>query len=316
MRTDERILPHGYDGRVITCDVDQTYLDTDFKSFKGLASIPLEWAEDKQTITGMAPVLRALRHGPHEKDGQVPFFFLTASPPFLVPVLRRKMLLDHVHSDGIICKDWKEILLFRRRPSWLKRQLAYKLCALLQAKKTIGMHASEILIGDDTETDAEAYSTYARILAGDLKPETLSLHLLQMNCTDEEIAEVGEAASELWKTGSTGRREEEVCFSEETGKVSAIYIYLARKTPEREQTSALRTMESSVTLPPSTKLCAFRSAFQLALLLFAEKLVPPWAVRHAEEQLKERGLLSQDLKKQEVEEVRSIYPDTLPEEQW
>lgn len=166
VRRDDRALAEDYAGLAITCDVDMTYLDTDFKSTMGLLTIPLEWAEDKQTVPGMGPVLKELRHGRRGLSQQIPFYFLTASPPTLLPVLYRKMLLDGVQCDGVTTKDWRAVLLRFRRPAWLKRQLAYKLCALLHQRTVLPPLAREILIGDDAESDALAYAVYADVLAG------------------------------------------------------------------------------------------------------------------------------------------------------
>lgn len=218
IRKDERRLPGDYSGLVYTCDVDKTYLDTDFRSMKGLASIPFEWAEDKQTVAGMAPVLREMRFGAGPESGQTPFYFLTASPPFLTKALYRKMLLDSVQCDGMTCKDWKKILLIRRRPAWLKHQLPYKLCALMNQRTQLPSQAKEILIGDDMESDALAYAIYADLVSGKLEEEGLLSLLGREGLESEEIDEVLAAY-------------EAVCSCPVGDWVEKIYIYLELKTP-------------------------------------------------------------------------------------
>jgi hypothetical protein len=59
----DRTLPPDYAGPVFVWDVDQPYLDTDFKSLGGLLRIPLEMAIDKRSVPGVAAVLRECRRG-------------------------------------------------------------------------------------------------------------------------------------------------------------------------------------------------------------------------------------------------------------
>lgn len=214
-RLDERKLPESFDGVVITCDVDKTYLDTDFESLTGLLTIPMEWAEDKQTVAGMAPVLRALRFGPGKQSAQTPFYFLTASPPFLMKELYRKMLMDGIQWDGITSKDWGTILLKRRKPAWLGRQVAFKLCALLHQRTYLPKNAREILIGDDAETDAVAYTLYADLVAGNIHGNELGTILTDEGCDTDERDEVMETYNDLDFRGEA---------------VEYIYIYLVKGT--------------------------------------------------------------------------------------
>lgn len=219
IRTDERRWPRGYRGLVVTCDVDKTYLDTDFESLAGLARVPLEWAEDKKTVPGMAPLLRELRHGPDEANRQTPFYFLTASPPQLTRQLFRKTLIDGVQADGVTCKDWPTILLKHRRPSWLGRQIAYKLCALLHQRAALPARAREILIGDNVESDAEAYALYADLAADRLDRHELSAILARHECDAKECGFVLDAFAALPVKGDV---------------VENIYILMAKDQPIKE----------------------------------------------------------------------------------
>ena len=49
--------------QMVICDIDKTYLNTRFSTWRGLARIPFEWAIDKAPISGMVPLLRGLRRG-------------------------------------------------------------------------------------------------------------------------------------------------------------------------------------------------------------------------------------------------------------
>ncbi|MCB1154391.1 hypothetical protein KDL45_12130 [bacterium] len=209
-RRDDRRLPGDFEGHVVTCDVDKTYLETDFRSLGGLLRIPLEWAEDKLTVPGMAAALSALRHGPGAQSRLTPLYFLTASPPPLARSLERKMLLDGVQNDGITCKAWKTILM-RRRPAWIKRQIAYKLSALLHQRTFLPREAREILIGDDIEIDPLAYALYADILAKRIDDTELLIWLRHEGCDVDEIREVMEHKSALRRPGD---------------RVEAVYIRL------------------------------------------------------------------------------------------
>jgi Phosphatidate phosphatase APP1, catalytic domain len=272
-RFDERTLPSDYTGNIITCDVDKTYLDTDFQSLTGLLTIPLEWAEDKRTVPGMGPLLRALRFGAGEKNAQVPFYFVTASPPSLVKKLQRKTLLDRVQADGVTCKDWQEILVKRRKLSWLTHQLAYKICALLSQRAVFPECACEVLIGDDVEIDGLAYTTYAAIVAGETTVEQLD-RLLRLNgCDEEEREEVQLAWSKLEQRGSVVKR---------------VYILLSAG-------SAPSTFE-----PFGPSLIACLSPFQMALHMAQEKLIRKESVAEVAEDLlfsgeAEPGMLATEL---------------------
>ena len=169
----ERALPHDYTGRVFVWDIDKTYLNTRFSSFKGLAKIPLEFAVDKRAITGMPEVLKGLRRGPGPGWDLHPLYFVSASPHQLRSIIARRMLLDGVQPDGFIFKDWGRVLL-GRRPGRLKEQLGFKLCALLTGRQMRPL-CQEYLFGDDTERDAEAFALYAALLRAETEARQRSL---------------------------------------------------------------------------------------------------------------------------------------------
>ena len=129
-RVNERSFDPAWSGEVFICDIDRTYLYTRFSSLKGLASIPFEFAIDKQDIEGMTPLLREIRRGPERRSRNTPLYFVSASPAQLRPVIQRKMLLDGLEFDGTIFKDWLGCVTSLRLRR-LKEQLGYKLTALL-----------------------------------------------------------------------------------------------------------------------------------------------------------------------------------------
>ncbi|GAB4289634.1 MAG: hypothetical protein Kow0090_02440 [Myxococcota bacterium] len=278
----ERTLPEDYTGIVVTCDVDKTYLDTDFESLKGLLAIPFEWAEDKLALAGMTAVLKGLRRGVGKYNAQTPFYFLTASPPFIVNTLYRKMLLDAVQCDGITCKNWKEIIAKRRKPAWLKRQLAFKLCALLFLRNRLPQAANEILIGDDTESDALAYTLYADILEGRIGEGEIADILAKEGSDSQEINEAIEGIAGI-KRG--------------VGRVLCSYIYLAKGTPPAEFKRF------------GKRLVTVKSAFQLAAHLYIGRFVDEKTVIETASELITRKKATKETLVEELKEggERSIF---------
>ena len=157
----------GWQGEVFTCDIDRTYLDTRFSSLKGITRIPFEGALDKVTIPGMAQLLKEVRRGPGAVSRHTPIYFVSSSPNQLRRVLERKFLLDGIEFDGTTFKNWGA-LLRRGRLSSLKKQVAYKLAALLGNRAALPPGAREVLLGDDLEVDPVIYGLYRRILSGEI----------------------------------------------------------------------------------------------------------------------------------------------------
>ncbi len=186
-RSNDRTYPPGFDGHIFVWDIDKTYLVSEFDSFKGLLTIPFEFAVDKRNIAGTDVLLRALRRG-HTERATVsnPLYFISGSPSQLRGVIERKMLMDGVEYDGITFKDQLAILRSRRL-SRIRNQMGYKLSALLLNRRELPWTARECLFGDDSESDALLYSLYGDIVAGRLRGDNLRATLLN-NEVDEEDA--------------------------------------------------------------------------------------------------------------------------------
>jgi hypothetical protein len=215
----------GYDGLVFVWDVDKTYLNTRFSTLEGISRIPMEFAVDKHAIPGMPEVLRGMRRGTGDGFQCVPLYFVSASPPQLRRVIERKMLIDGVEHDGLIFKDWLGALR-SLRPGRLREQLGFKVIALLNGR-TRRPHAREILVGDDSERDAEAFSLYARLLAGELDSAGLESALAVEGVHEEDR----QYAVDLLRRLPPDAR----------GSVERIFIHQAYATPraELEQTGPL-----------------------------------------------------------------------------
>jgi hypothetical protein len=164
-RSNDRKFAPDFSGDLFVWDIDKTYLDTHFSSFRGLLSIPLEFAIDKRAMPGAVPLLRALRRGSGEKSMVNPLYFVSGSPPQLRGVIERKMLLDGVDFDGITFKDqWG--LVRAGRGKEIKEQVGYKVAALLMYQQELPVTVKWFFFGDDFESDALAFLLFGEIMAG------------------------------------------------------------------------------------------------------------------------------------------------------
>ncbi len=186
-----REYPAGWRGEVFTCDIDRTYLNTRFSSLKGIARIPFEGALDKVTIPGMAQLLKEVRRGPQPSSRHTPIYFVSSSPNQLRRVLERKFLLDGIEFDGTTFKNWGA-LLKRGRLTGLKKQVSYKLAALLGNRAALPPGAREILLGDDLEVDPIIYGLYRRILSGEIPMVELPGVLAQHGVSADDARGIAE----------------------------------------------------------------------------------------------------------------------------
>ena len=194
-RSNERRLPGHYAGDVLLWDIDKTYLDTQFSSWRGLLAIPFEFAIDKRTIPGSVPLLRALRRGPGEHSAIVPLYFVSGSPPQLRRVIERRMTLDGVDFDGITFKDqWA--LFVKGRLAEIRAQVGYKLAALLLYRREIPRRAKWLCFGDDVESDAVVFGLFAEVCIG-LRDDALEARLQRLAVPKHHITTLCELASGL-----------------------------------------------------------------------------------------------------------------------
>lgn len=194
-RSNDRRLPRDYAGDVLLWDIDKTYLDTHFSSWRGLLAIPFDMALDKRAVPGAVPLLQALRRGPGERSALVPLYFVSGSPRELRPIIERKMTLDGVEFDGITFKDqWG--LAKRRRFSAIKRQIAYKLTALMLYRAELPDGARWLMFGDDVESDAEVFALFGEVCAG-LRGESLDTRLAGLGVEAGDRAIILELSSHV-----------------------------------------------------------------------------------------------------------------------
>lgn len=214
-RTNERVLDPDFDGHVMVWDIDKTYLETRFSSARGLLRIPFELAVDKATVPGAVPILRALRRGRPPRRVLPPIYFVSGSPKQIRKVMERKMTLDGVGYDGITFKD-QFGLLRSGQGRYIRRQVGYKLRALLLYRKETPNSARYLLFGDDTESDGEVFTLFGEVCAG-LRGDALDARLPK-DTKDWERDELRALTRDLPVTENP---------------VDGVFIHLARGTPEQ-----------------------------------------------------------------------------------
>lgn len=248
-----RAYAEPYHGDVFIWDIDKTYLQTHFSSLKGLAAIPFERAEDKRAIPGAVPILRALHKGmdAQQDDANLPVYFVSGSPPQLREVIQEKMQMDGVHYDGLVFKD--QLGLVRAgRPRDVKRQIGYKLSALLTLKLNIPGLPRFFCFGDDVECDAEVFTLFRQVLKGMAKEELL-MYLRDKQVHEHDIRYIFSILEEpSIKDSIAGYQERE--------PVEQMFIHLDRRT----EPAILET----------EKVRASYNFLQSAMLLVHMKLIP------------------------------------------
>jgi hypothetical protein len=212
-RSNDRRFPPDYAGDVLLWDIDKTYLDTNFETWRGLLAIPFEAAVDKVAVPGTVPLLRALRRGAGAHSAVVPLYFVSASPVQLRPVIQRKMTLDGVEFDGICFKDQVGLIRAGRLRD-VKRHVAYKLAALLSYAREIPAGARWWMFGDDMEADAIIFALFGEIMQG-----------LRGSALWKRLSEVGVDAGEA--QGLAGVAD---LLPSGDNPVERIFIHLAKGT--------------------------------------------------------------------------------------
>jgi hypothetical protein len=284
-RTNDRVYPEGFTGDLFVWDIDKTYLVSEFDSFKGLLSIPFEFAIDKRNIAGTDTLLHAIRHGPGDASAQNPLYFISASPPQLRAVIARKMLLDGVEHDGICFKDQLAILR-SRRIGRIRHQTGYKISGLLLNRRELPWGVREFLFGDDSESDALIYSLYADIVAGRLRGDDLRATLIGNHIEPEDADYIVSLAADL----------------PSHDLVHGIYINLEKRSPPSRFAAW------------GERLVPCFDTFQMALHLYQSGLIRPTAVFNVGRDLLNRhnyrpvGLLRSAL---DLAERRRVSLETL-----
>ena len=190
-------------------DLDKTYLETDFDSFRGLVRAATEGAESKRAVPGATALMRALG-----RTGEARVFILSGSPEQMRAVLEEKLRIDGVQFESLVLKDNLGNLR-RGRLRAIRGQLGYKLPVLFQTRVGLGRAVRETLFGDDAEVDALVYSIYADAVAGRLSVAEVSRIMETAGAYPDRIEAALEFMSEL----------------SPADPVESIFIRLARAAP-------------------------------------------------------------------------------------
>jgi hypothetical protein len=173
---------------VYVWDLDKTYLDTAIDSLTALLMTAVERAFNKRNVPGTKSLLQALANGFAKTRGQsrFPIYFITASPPQMEERITEKFIIDGIRPFGCFYKDNLKNL----RPSrfWrLRKQVGYKVQALLQLRMRLGETVKQIFWGDDSESDAVIYNLYSDICARRIGTQDLRSVLKALGVTGEQI---------------------------------------------------------------------------------------------------------------------------------
>ncbi len=198
-------------------DLDKTYLRSEFDTLRQLWRTARERAADKVDVPGVAELMKAMKAAAERAGRPLLVYFISASPPQIGQAIRDKLALDGVPYDGIVFKDQLRNLR-RGKLRSLREHVGFKLLELLRGRLAAPAEARELLFGDDWESDALAYSLYADVLAGHLRPPRLAALLGQIGVDAEIVSEV-------------------VALADRAGTLDAvdrILINLERRTPPAE----------------------------------------------------------------------------------
>jgi len=186
------------EGRVqIVCDIDKTYLETQFESLVKMARIPFEDAEDKVTVEGAREVLLAMRWGamPEDLQGEEallyprPLHFVSSSPPQLRRVLEEKLAGDGLDWTSDTFKN-QAYNIKKGRFDLLKQQVAYKSAAILGVMERTDADRSFIMLGDNAESDAYIYLGLKLYGEGRLSSDAFAIYLGIAEISDDVVGDL------------------------------------------------------------------------------------------------------------------------------
>jgi hypothetical protein len=230
---------------VYVWDLDKTYLDTTFETFRGLIRTVMEKAFQKQNIPGTSTLVRALRNHwqeTHKGKKDFPIYFITASPPQLERKIHEKLNFDGIYPFGLFCKDNLQNI----RPSRFRRltqQVGYKLQALLQLRLHLREKVHQVLWGDDSEADAIIYSLYSDLCARRMNDDEARRVLKYYKVTGQQVDTILRMVEDI----------------PQQDPVEKIYINLASDT------------DAEYYLKFGRRILPTYNSFQLALDLFQDK---------------------------------------------
>ncbi len=176
----------------VFCDLDKTYLETEFESWIKMAKIPFESPHDKITVPGASEILELVRWGADPKSCVAPrsaIHFVSSSPPQLRLALDGKLTLDNLEWSSDTFKN-QTYNLRMARIDLLRHHIAYKTKAILDIATRLPNGSKILLIGDNAEYDAFIYTGVRLFLEGRLEKSGLRDWLRGAKVEDSVISQV------------------------------------------------------------------------------------------------------------------------------
>lgn len=235
----------------VICDLDKTYVETEFESWVKMARIPFERPHEKITVPGASEVLQELRWSRVEAaEGQtlkpsVGLHFVSSSPPQLRSALEGKLILDNLDWTSDTFKN-QSYNLRMARIDLLRHHIAYKTKAILDIVQRIPHDSEVYLVGDNAEYDGFIYTGVKLFLDRLLTVDGLGQWLASAHVEPVVIQQVLRGAEITQERGS---------------RISGIFI---RKLPQYPMVDAV---------PLSQNIYYFESWIQIAWIWMCRGLI-------------------------------------------
>lgn len=273
--------PQYEDQLVYVWDIDKTYLDTKFETFRGLIRTAFEKAFQKVNVPGTATLIRALASSAAEiSEKPFPIYFISASPPQMEAKIYQKMKLDRLDPCGFFAKD--NLKNFRpRKFKRLKQQVGFKVQALMQLRVSLKKKVKMILFGDDSESDAVVYSLFSDICARRMSKQEIASVLEALHVLPEQRKRILDLQDQVL----------------EDDPVSKIYINLVADTdPDYYSKFGRRVLATFTTFQAALDLYQDGRIDEKALLMVAKDMIANYGFTPEElaksfEDLHKRGFL-------------------------
>ncbi|MCC6137358.1 MAG: hypothetical protein IT287_01910 [Bdellovibrionaceae bacterium] len=183
---------------VYVWDLDKTYLDTHWQSIKDLFKVSFTDNFHRNNVPGTGTLVSALKQSWTQKNGKgtFPIFFITASPPQMEKKIREKLESDNILPLGIFFKDNLKNLWPGR--FWkLRQHVGYKVGSLLYLRTLLKENVTQVLWGDDSETDAIIYSLYSDLCSRRLAGDECDKILKNFQVTNEQFTRIESALAQI-----------------------------------------------------------------------------------------------------------------------
>lgn len=156
-RAQPPVLSAGTDGRLgVISDIDDTVIETGLHDFaRNWRRVLMQMPGDRVPVPGAAELYARLATYGHPEEGEVhrPFFYISSSPWNLYGFIEEFLRQHDLPRGPMLMRDWG----LNRQTLGKSSHGAHKVAAI---EKILGFYPGHrfVLIGDDTQGDAEAYA--------------------------------------------------------------------------------------------------------------------------------------------------------------